>query len=89
MATMYDVVKKMLELGIAVPPTNAEKSNKDSIFKSGYIVEVQPNGNTLVALDDGTVNAVPVTDETLSTGQKVYILQAENNINIILGSARQ
>lgn len=89
MATMFDIVRKMLELGMAVPPGSAAQLERTSIFKTGYIIKVQPNGMILVSTDEGAVSAVPVTDETLSTGQKIFLLKAENNTNIILGSSRQ
>ncbi len=87
MATLLTVIRKMLELGNAIPP-EAIKQDDNSIFQFGYIVSIQQDGNILVNLSGSTVNAVPVTDETFTTGQKICALRAENDTYIVLGSAR-
>lgn len=88
MATMLDVVQKMISLGLVLPNPDPAKLARDSIFKFGYVVSQAPDGKVLINLDNTAVSATPVTDETIATGQKVATLRADNGTYIILGSAR-
>jgi hypothetical protein len=95
MATMLDVVKKMLSLDLKMnnpPSSKAAGGNamiQDSQFQTGFISALNENGEVMVNVEGTPRLCTPTTDETLSNGQKVWTSKTTTGEYLIIGSARQ